>query len=257
MVGRVGFGLAAVTAGFVAGLLVTTELASGAPARAHVLAPQPTPLVASVGTDSGVSTATRPRWSRGLPIGTRQVVRTVSSEFWCVHRWCTVTQAWRKVDGAWTVVRHFRSTIGRNGWGKKREGDMRSPDGVYTVKVSFSTGRSAPGLMPWKRRRPTSVVSAQQGGLYNTWIEQLGRTDGDRPSMRYGFVVDFNNVRLRRYLGPKPVAGKGSGIFYHTGRPGRLWAPTEGCTQIGNVDNMRWLVAWLRPSAHPRVIQNR
>ena len=75
--------------------------------------------------------------------------------------------------------------------------------------------------------------------------------------MRYGFVVDYNNVRLHRFRGPKPVAGKGSGIFYHTSRPGREWVATEGCTQVGNVDNMKWLVQWLRPSAHPRIVQNR
>jgi L,D-peptidoglycan transpeptidase YkuD (ErfK/YbiS/YcfS/YnhG family) len=75
--------------------------------------------------------------------------------------------------------------------------------------------------------------------------------------MRYGLVVDYNRVRLRPYVGPKPVAGMGSGIFYHTSRPGREWLPTEGCTQVGNVSNMHWLVRWLRPGAHPRIVQNR
>jgi len=37
-------------------------------------------------------------------------------------------------------------------------------------------------------------VSASSGRYYNTWIEQRGRTDGARPSMRYGLVVDFNRA---------------------------------------------------------------
>jgi L,D-peptidoglycan transpeptidase YkuD (ErfK/YbiS/YcfS/YnhG family) len=229
-------------AGFVAGLFVTTELA--VTSDAHEVSPPP-------------PSAAAPAWAKLVPGSTTQVVRTVSSRFWCRHAWCSVTQAWRKREGEWVLVKRFRSSIGRNGWGKQREGDMRSPNGVYRIKVTFSTGRQAPGRMPWKRRKPTSVVTAQSGRIYNTWIEQRGRSDGDRPSMRYGLVVDYNNVRLRRYVGPKPVAGKGSGIFYHTSRPGRLWAPTEGCTQIGNVSNMRWLVTWLRPGAHPRIVQNR
>jgi L,D-peptidoglycan transpeptidase YkuD (ErfK/YbiS/YcfS/YnhG family) len=240
MVRRAGLRVLATAVGLVAALTVTAEVAP----------------VASAGLPDAPATVA-PSWARGRPAGTTQVVRTISSHFWCDHPWCTVTQAWRKVDGTWTIQRHFRSTIAQRGWGKRREGDMRSPGGVYTVKVTFSTGRSAPGRMPWKRRKPTSVVSAGPGRLYNTWIEQSWRTDGDRPSMRYGFVVDYNNVRLRPFKGPKPVAGKGSGIFYHTSRPGREWVATEGCTQVGNVANMKWLVRWLRPSAHPRIVQNR
>lgn len=253
--------VASALAGFAAGLLVTSELAvASAPGNGRALMSASDHILPGHGRHTKVidaRTATGPRWTRLVPAKTTQVVRTVSSRFWCDHAWCSVTQAWHEVRGEWVLVKRFRSSIGRNGWGKQREGDLRSPNGVYRVKVTFSTGGRAPGRMAWKRRKPTSVVTAQPGRLYNTWIEERRRSDGDRPSMRFGFVVDFNHVRLRRYVGPKPVAGKGSGIFYHTSRPGRTWSPTEGCTQVGNVENMRWLVQWLRPGAHPRIVQNR
>jgi hypothetical protein len=35
------------------------------------------------------------------------------------------------------------------------------------------------------------------------------------------------------------------------------WEPTEGCTQLGRPRTMRWLVTWLDPDAHPRIVQNR
>lgn len=197
-----------------------------------------------------------PRFASRVPARTEQVVRTVRSRKWCAKRWCTVTQAWREADdGTWQKVRAFRSTIGPRGFGKQRQGDLRSPSGVYKIKVTFSTGTGAPGTMPWRRRLPTSTVTDSPNRLYNTWIEERGRTDGDRPSMRYGFVVDYNNVRLRPGVGPKPVIGKGSGIFYHTSRPGERWVPTLGCTQVGNPRQMRWIVRWLRPEAEPRVVQ--
>jgi L,D-peptidoglycan transpeptidase YkuD (ErfK/YbiS/YcfS/YnhG family) len=192
-----------------------------------------------------------------VPARTTQVVRTVSSHRFCRQRWCTVTQAWERRDGRWTKVREFRSTIGAAGWGKRREGDRRSPDGVYRIKVTFSTGRTDPGAMPWRRRRPTSVVSATPGRNYNTWVEIPGVTSGDRPSMRWGWVVDYNHVRLRPGVGPRPVPGRGSGIFYHTSKPGHRWSPTEGCTQVGDPRSMHWLLTWLRPGARPRIVQNR
>jgi len=211
--------------------------------------------VESLATGARVSAAAAPAFASRVPARTQQVIRTVRSHRWCGRRWCTVTQAWRKANGRWRMVRSFRSTIGPNGFGKTREGDRRAPSGVYRIKVTFSTGSHAPGPMPWRRRKPTSVVTDAHNRLYNTWIEQAGRTSGDRRSMRYGFVVDYNHVRLRPGAGPKPVIGRGCCIFYHTSMPGRRWVPTEGCTQVGNWRKMRWIVRWLRPGASPRVVQ--
>lgn len=219
----------------------------------------------ALGILSGVPTpaqaqerAWEPPWADLVPKRTSQVVRTVSSHQYCRKVWCTVTQAWEKDDeGRWTKVKEFRSTIGSNGWGKQREGDRRSPNGVFTIKTTFTTTASNPGAMPWKRRRPTSVVSASAGANYNTWLEVRGVTSGDRPSMRSGWVVNYNNVRLRPGVGPRPVPGRGSGIFFHTSKPGHMWAPTAGCTQVGNPRQMRWLLLWLRPDAAPRIVQNR
>ncbi len=198
-----------------------------------------------------------PDWADRLPARTSQVVRTVSSNRWCRQQWCSTTQAWRRqADGRWELLRRFRSTIGAEGFGKQREGDMRSPVGVYRIKTTFSTGREAPGEMRWRPRLPTSAVPGGSAGpTYNTWVELPGVSDGDRPAMRYGFVVDYNNVRLHRGVGPRPVPGKGSGIFYHTSSYGQRWIATAGCTQLGRVADMRWVVRWLRPDAYPRVVQ--
>ena len=122
----------------------------------------------------------------------------------------------------------FRSTIGPNGFGKRREGDHRSPSGVYRIRVTFSAGADAPGAMPWKQRRPTSNVTNRAGRLYNTWIEEPWRTNGARASMRWGFIVNYNRPRLQPGVGPKPVAGKGSGIFYHTSLNTRSPLGTDG-----------------------------
>lgn len=198
-----------------------------------------------------------PAFASMVPTGTRQVVRTVSTDRWCRHRWCTVTQAWAKRGGVWSRVRVFRSSVAPKGFDKTHEGDQRSPTGVYRIKVTFSTGRHAPGLMPWRRRLPTSIVTNEPRRLYNTWIEEAGRTDGDRASMRWGFVVGYNHPRLRPGVGPKPVPGKGYGIFYHTSLDAQSrWAPTKGCTKLGRPNAMRWLVKWLDPQANPRVVQD-
>ena len=224
------------------------------PVRAPVSAPDKASFKAGA-TDARVA-ATAPAFASRVPARTRQVIRTVHSHRWCALRYCTVTEAWLKTNGQWSKIRSFRSTIGPNGFGKSHEGDMRSPSGVYRIKVTFSTGTHAPGAMPWRRRLPTSIVTDAHNRFYNTWIEQPGRTDGNRPSMRFGFIVNYNHVRLHPGVGPKPVRGKGCCIFYHTSRPGERWVPTAGCTQVGNWRKMRWIVHWLRPGENPLVVQD-
>jgi L,D-peptidoglycan transpeptidase YkuD (ErfK/YbiS/YcfS/YnhG family) len=209
---------------------------------------------------------TAPAFAARVPATTTQVIRTVRTDRWCARRWCTHTQAWEKRDGQWQVARlatgeraDFRSAIGPSGFrpgGSRREGDGSTPSGVFPIVVTFSTSASSPGAMPWRRRLATSVVSGSAGRLYNTWFEQRGRTDGNRPTMRWGFWVGFNNPRLRAGKGPRPVAHRGSGIFYHTSNPGHRWSPTEGCTSLGNPADIRWVLTWLRPDADPRVVQH-
>jgi L,D-peptidoglycan transpeptidase YkuD (ErfK/YbiS/YcfS/YnhG family) len=210
---------------------------------------------------------TAPDFATAVPATATQVVRTVRTNRWCSRVWCTVTQAWHKRGGRWRIVRLpsgeravFRSSVGPKGFaavGAKRQSDGRTPSGVFPIAVTFSTSATAPGAMPWRRRLPTSNVTNYKGLLYNTWIEESGRTDGTRPSMRWGFWVGYNHPRLQVGVGPQPVQGMGSGIFYHTSRAGYRWNPTEGCTNIGDPAQMRWVLTWLRPDADPRVVQHR
>ena len=212
----------------------------------------PTPSVGAV-----EDPVVEPAFSIRVPADTSQVIRTVSSTWWCTHIWCTVTQAWAKrPSGHWVLVKQFRSTIGSAGWGKTIEGDRRSPNGIYRIRVTFSTTSTNPGRMFWRQRLPTSLVSDEPGIRYNTWVEQPGRTDGDRPSMRWGLIINYNHPRLRIGVGPAPIQGKGMGIFMHTSKPGHRWEPTHGCTQVGNPDQMHWILTWLRPEANPRIVQN-
>lgn len=226
---------------------------------------------ASAGPRTAATLATQPRPVPSalteLPARIQQAVRVIRSDRYCTKVWCTVVQSWqRDSSGAWQRVRTtdgtfaVRGQIGYNGFapqGEKLQGDGHTPNGVYDIVTAFSTDDANPGTaMPWRQRKPTSSVTGYAGELYNTWIEEAGRTDGDRPAMRYGFWINYNHGRLEPGVGPAPVQGRGSGIFLHTIVPGHPFEPTLGCVAVRPAKAW-WLLRWLDPAANPRVLLNR
>ncbi len=210
---------------------------------------------------------TGPDWTRDLPKNTTQAVRTVRTNRWCSQIWCSRTEVWEQVEGSWRIVTRsggeqavFRSQVGQNGFaapGKRRQGDLRTPTGDFGIATTFSTTSDRPTEMPWRRRLPTSVVSDRYDKTYNTWVELKRNSSGDRRMMSWGLWIDYNNPRLAVGKGPKPITGRGSGIFMHTSNAGRPFVPTAGCVQLGDPDDMAWVVRWLRPDANPRIVNNR
>jgi len=231
---------------------------------------QPGPLKASIARTGGAApTGPTPDWAENLPANTSQVLRTVRTNRWCTQIWCTRTEAWEKVDGAWRIATRgsgpgtrpmvVRSQVGENGFASpftRRQGDMRTPSGVYGIVTTFSTTKERPTDMAWRRRLPTSVVSDALGRTYNTWVELPGNRSGDRRMMSWGLWIDWNNPRLQVGEGIKPIPGRGSGIFMHTSNAGAPFVPTAGCVQLGDPDDMAWIVRWLDPEANPRIVNN-
>ncbi|MEW9572130.1 L,D-transpeptidase [Rhodanobacter sp. Si-c] len=171
--------------------------------------------------------------------------------------------AWHEVGVAQPVV------IGKSGsaWGiglspvrhdgpQKREGDGRSPAGVFRIGTTFGYAAHADTAMPYLALTATDYCMDVSGSpLYNRIADtaKVGaaalkgasepmRRDlhfhGDQ-AYRIGFVIEHN---------PDGVAHGGSCIFAH------LWSSpttgTTGCTAM-TPGTMRGLLAWLKPQEHP------
>ncbi|HEX8779519.1 MAG TPA: hypothetical protein VF738_15500 [Rhodanobacter sp.] len=171
--------------------------------------------------------------------------------------------AWHEVGAPQPVV------IGHSGsaWGiglspaqhdgpQKREGDGRSPAGVFRIGTAFGYAARADTAMPYLALTATDYCMDVSGTpLYNRIADtaKVGaaalkgssepmRRDlhfhGDQ-AYRIGFVIEHN---------PDGVAHGGSCIFAH------LWSSpatgTTGCTAMTS-GAMQRLLAWLKPQEHP------
>ncbi|MBN2194599.1 MAG: DUF1287 domain-containing protein [Polyangiaceae bacterium] len=136
----------------------------------------------------------------------------------------------------------------------KREGDHRSPAGLFSLGTAF--GRERPRLLgdrawPWRTTSADDyLVDDAASPLYNRWVTLLeGRAAAWASAERLqhydlGLIVEHNT--------DVPLSGAGSAIFLHP------WASPEGttagCTALER-DAMVALLAWLEPAARPMLLQ--
>jgi L,D-peptidoglycan transpeptidase YkuD (ErfK/YbiS/YcfS/YnhG family) len=212
--------------------------------------------VASAGTEDSAA------WSDA-----RQMV-VVTTPGWDVNHGTLRTYA-RSADGWKEIGAPAPVTIGKAGaaWGLglnaprhdgpvKREGDLRSPAGVFDIGEAFGYAARADTAMPYRALSATDYcVDVSGSPQYNRIVDAKvvgeaaveGSTEPMRRDIhvngdqryRQGFVIEHN---------PRQRAQGGSCIFAH------LWKSpvdaTTGCTAM-DPSLMHRLLAWLRPDEHP------
>jgi D-alanyl-D-alanine dipeptidase len=178
-------------------------------------------------------------------------------------------QRYQRDRNQWQMMgKPIEIKLGRNGlgWGIglhhipknapyiKKEGDGRSPAGIFKLKQAF-------GYAPFKIAYPYHVyqesdhcVDDVHSLYYNKIIDttKVVSDDHSHELMKfsenyyaYGIVVDHNGIAQ----GERPVKGAGSCIFIHIKN-----IPTAGCTVMFESE-MKKVLQWLDPDAEPLLIQ--
>jgi L,D-peptidoglycan transpeptidase YkuD (ErfK/YbiS/YcfS/YnhG family) len=187
----------------------------------------------------------------------------------------TVDEKWRLVSEPISIV------VGRNGlgWGigviptdnvqvrsagdpVKREGDGKSPAGVFALGTAFGyASEPLRGLKMQYLRLTSSIECVDDPGSkhYNHIVDRTVvapdwsssehmRNTGE--SYRWGIVVDHNGTVPGDTYPPEP--GGGSCVFLH------IWHShdqgTAGCTAMSQTE-LETLLAWLDPARKPLLVQ--
>lgn len=211
------------------------------------------------------STAVTAPWS-----GSRQMVLVIVDDWNADHG--VLRRFARAADGAWQAMAPPQTVaIGKAGaaWGVgldvapvaagdpiKREGDHRSPAGMFRIGSAFGYMPRSATALPYRALTASDwCVDVSGAAQYNRIVDAaVAGADAVRGSsepmrrdlhangdMRYqlGFVIEHNAAA-------RP--GAGSCIFAHVWR-GR-GDTTAGCTSMP-LATMQALLAWLQPSARP------
>jgi D-alanyl-D-alanine dipeptidase len=138
----------------------------------------------------------------------------------------------------------------------KKEGDKKSPAGVFRLSEAFGFAEKAPAgwKMPYVHLTPTvECVDDARSKFYNRVVDraavQVDWTSSEKmaaedPYYRWGLVVDHNADPVR--------PGAGSCVFLH------IWdgpgGTTAGCTAMAG-SQVEALLAWLDPEARPVLVE--
>jgi len=158
-------------------------------------------------------------------------------------------QTFEKVDGKWKQVLTANGVLGQKGFAlSKKEGDMESPTGKYTIGTAFGRYANPGTKLPYRKITANDVwVDDSKSSLYNTWQQKpangrwTSAENMDIPAYDYGFVINYNESR---------TPGNGSAIFFHVGTN-----YTAGCTATSK-EQVVSILKWLNPEKNPVIIQS-
>lgn len=161
---------------------------------------------------------------------------------------------WKGQNDKWRqVFAPMSASIGRAGFapsGQKREGDGRTPVGVYWLGHAFGYAPAAATKLSYRQATENDFwVDDPESAMYNKWVTRkprLGtfeRMKRDDDLYKYGVVIEYNTEST--------VPGEGSAIFMHVWRGPD--APTSGCVALSE-KNLLKLLKWLDRMQKPVII---
>lgn len=133
---------------------------------------------------------------------------------------------YEQTGGVWEKLVDTKGCVGKNGiTADKREGDKKTPSGVFALSFAFGTEKPDTGLDFRQITNDSYWVDDADSEYYNTWQEGYkGWKSAEKLSeyaryYHYAVATDFN---------AKCEPGRGSAIFLHC----KLKAYTSGCVAV-------------------------
>ncbi|MEO5858291.1 MAG: L,D-transpeptidase family protein [Pyrinomonadaceae bacterium] len=174
----------------------------------------------------------------------------------------------KNLKSKWKAVgKEFDIVVGRTGlaWaqdsapesasGFKKEGDGKSPAGMFPLTFAFGKAESISSKLSYRRLEDqTECVDDVNSHHYNKVVGrlQVGIFDWKSSEKMAEITPEYDLGVFVAYNSYPVVKGNGSCIFLHIWRDANT--PTSGCTAMAREDLER-VVGWLDPTKSPYLVQ--
>ncbi|MBW7473848.1 L,D-transpeptidase family protein [Paenibacillus oenotherae] len=156
-----------------------------------------------------------------------------------------------KIDGEWqTLLSDIPVVLGSKGIGKAREGDRKTPLGVYKLGKSFGTVQRPEGIKQFyvQSTKDDYWIDDPASPDYNRWVRYTGNPSKKWKSYEQLHIPLYKYAVIIRYNTDPIQKNKGSAIFMH------IWKgpdkPTGGCVAMSE-QNLLTLLRMLHPDKSP------
>lgn len=199
-------------------------------------------MVGSPGAEAREAT---PQWVQNLPAAKNANQLFVVAGVGHTTAWVSLHE--KDGNGKWQQLMTTPGFIGKNGLGKTKEGDGKTPVGVFRFDAAFGIAPDPGCAIPYRQVDENYYWSGdgRPGMMYNQMVDirQLPGLDKEgsehlvdyNPHYIYGLNISYNGAC---------VPGKGSAIFLHCLGPAKPY--TGGCVAIPE-DKMRFVMQMVRP----------
>ena len=161
----------------------------------------------------------------------------------------TATDAWislheKQKDGTWKMIMTSPGFIGKNGLGKTKEGDAKTPTGVFHFNRAFGIADDPGCKIPYVKVDQDTYWSGdpREGFHYNELVSIKDLPDLDLASGDSEHIIDYTyhyQHCLNISYNEAGTPGLGSAIFLHCFGPVKPF--TGGCVAIQE-DHMKYVM---------------
>ena len=161
----------------------------------------------------------------------------------------TATDAWvslheKQKDGTWQMVMTSPGFIGKNGLGKTKEGDAKTPTGVFRFNRAFGIADDPGCKIPYVKVDQDTYWSGdpREGFHYNELVSIKDLPELDLASGDSEHIIDYTyyyQYCLNISYNEAGTPGLGSAIFLHCFGPVKPF--TGGCVAIPE-DHMKYVM---------------
>jgi L,D-peptidoglycan transpeptidase YkuD (ErfK/YbiS/YcfS/YnhG family) len=205
---------------------------------------------------TSVASAALPVWIKhslgNIPTESEQIIIVLGEKTPSVY---VHVYALERQKSEWVqLLQPIEAIIGSKGFagpGTKREGDGKTPTGIFPLEFVFGYDEKVNTRMTYRQATETDIwVDDAQSDDYNRWVkktetratsfEEMKRSDD---LYKYGIVVGYNTQPI--------IKGNGSAIFLHIGAGNNV--PTSGCVAMAEED-LLGIIGWLDSAQKPLIL---
>lgn len=148
----------------------------------------------------------------------------------------------KKADGSWVMTMTTPGFLGKKGLGKTKEGDAKTPTGVYHFNRAFGIADDPGCKIPYVKADDNTYWSGdlREGGHYNELVNLKDYPNLDTENSEH--ILDYPyhyQYALNISYNEAGTPGLGSGIFLHCFGPAKPFS--AGCVAIPE-DHMRYVM---------------